>query len=189
MFHPLIIVFVIAFCAELIVGVNQLYFNIKGANYYTYIFACVGFLFFYSRFYFETEVLKRKYNVNRITLFFLAFCFINWLFLYKQENFFNFFRVGLLYASIILFFSVELFSRQVFKYNKMPLKNPLLLIGIAGIIFHAFYIFLVSIMLLKTKDGNFINQVFDIQKVINVFCYIFYTISILCIPKTGRYIK
>lgn len=188
-FYSLLTVFLIAFFTELLMGANLFYFHIRDFGYYTYSLACIGYLFFYCQFFYAIGIIQKKKTIFIVNGLFTIFVFINWILFFQQEHFFNFFREGLVYAIIVLYFSIELLSQQVFRTYKAPLENPLAWIASGGILFHVFFIFIVSLMLLKTKDGNFINAVFDIQKIINVLCYLFYTIAVLCIPKTGKYIR
>ncbi len=189
LYYPLIFIFVLGFLAEITSWLNRQYFHIPGYTYYTYSIATVIWLWLYFSFYKNVGLTKNKALYTWIIVAYLGFVIVNWALLYKKENFFNFFRTSIVYAIIILLFSVELFSRQIFSNVKNVLMNPLFLIGLAGIIFHAFFIYINALNLLKTDDGDFVNRVYNLQRFSNVFCYIVYTIAIICIPKTRTYIK
>jgi hypothetical protein len=89
----------------------------------------------------------------------------------------------------MLFFYVNLFSRQILSQASDLLRNPLFYIGLAGVSFHAFYIFTGTITLLKLSDGGFMNAVQDIMKWVNAISYLIFAIGILWIPQTKTSIK
>jgi|CXWL01.1.fsa_nt_gi hypothetical protein len=189
LFHPLMLVFLLGFIAEVSTRLNRLYFHIPGYTYYFYTTATIIFLFFYFRFYRNIGLVKNRNLISAILLAYIFFIFFNWVVIYHKDGFFNFFSIIIVYAVIILFFSVELFSKQIFNKSRNIIYNPFFWIGMAGIIFHIFFIYVSALILFKTSDGFFMNKVSDVQKLSNVFCYILYTIAILCIPKTSNYIK
>lgn len=189
LFHPLILVFLLGFIAEISSRLNRLYIHIPQYTYYFYTTATILFIFLYFWFYKNVGLVKKRWIFSAILILYTGFILYNWVFVYPKQGFFNFFSLSLVYAVIILFFSVELFSRQIFNKSRNIIYNPFFWIGMAGIIFHSFFIYANALILFKTSDGTFMNKVSDVQKISNVFCYILYTIAILCIPKTSNYIK
>ncbi len=186
---PLIFVFLFAFLVETSVYLNMKYFHVKGGMYWIYTFGLLVWTGFYLRFFRFMDVIRSRKSAEIIFVGFLVLIFCNWFFLYKKEGFFNFFRMGIAYASIILFFYVNLFSRQILSENRDLLRSPLFYIGLAGVSFHAFYIFTGTITLLKLSDGGFMNAVQDIMKWVNAISYLIFAIGILWIPQTKTSIK
>lgn len=189
LFHPLLFVFLLGFVAEVSSRLNRLYVHIPNYTYFFYTSATVLFMFLYFRFYKKIGLIKSRNLFSTILTLYIAFIIYNWFVEFPKKGFFNFFSISIVYAVIILFFSVELFSQQVFKKAKNILYNPFFWIGMAGIIFHVFFIYVPALILFKTTNDSFMNGVADVQKISNVFCYILYTIAIICIPKTSNYIK
>lgn len=188
-YQPLVLVFCLALFTELFVHLSRSFLHINNGSYYIYTLATIGWLYLYFRFYKNQGLFKNQPVYRVLLVAYIIFILLNWSLLFKSEGFFNFFRTGVVYAAIILFFSVELFSRQIFGSGNNILTNPLFLIGLSGVMFHAYYIFTTALILLRTSDGVFMNRVSDIQKIVNVLCYILYAIAVLCIPKVKNYIK
>ena len=189
LFHPLILAFLLGLIAEGGTWLNKLYFHIPDFKYYFYTTATVVYVFLYFWFYMNIRLIKNRNVFLAILALYICFVLYNWVFIYPKQGFFNFFSISILYAVIILFFSVELFSKQIFNKTRNVFYNPFFWIGMAAIIFHVFFIYVPALILIKTTDYSFINKVADVQKYSNVFCYLLYTIAVICIPKTSNYIK
>jgi hypothetical protein len=187
-YHPLVLIFLVSLIVELSLEVNRTFFHFREWNYYAYSIATLVWLTLYLQFYRNIGILRSVRMNSVIIMLYLFLGMLNWSLWYKSEGFFNFFRLALLYSSIILVFSVELFSKQVFSRSKQIMHNPLFLVALAGVFFHVFFIFTVTLLLLRTSDGTFMNRVFDIQKIVNVLCYVIYAIAVLCMPKTKNYL-
>jgi hypothetical protein len=188
LFHPLIFIFLLGFIAEVSVRLNQLYFHIHNFTYYFYSTATIVFIYLFFWFYRNIKLLKNRNIFPVILVLYLGFILYNWVVVYPKKGFFNFFSIIIVYSLIVLFFSVELFSRQIFNRTRNIIYNPFFWIGMAATIFHSINVYAFGLNLIPSA-GPFINAVYDIQKVSNVFCYILYTTAILCIPKTNNYIK
>ena len=186
---PLIIVFLLALLIEASVYLNMKYFHVKHGMYSLYTIGVLLWTWFYLLFFRNMQVIRYKRTSYVLFCALLLLIFCNGVLLYRKENFFNFFRIGVVYAVLMLFFYVNLFSRQILSQASDLLRNPLFYIGLAGVSFHAFYIFTGTITLLKLSDGGFMNAVQDIMKWVNAISYLIFAIGILWIPQTKTSIK
>lgn len=182
-FHLFVFALLLAVTTELAVevvfrtGKSFLYYPI--GNFY-YLVNVLLYHYFFSRF----SQHQNKRNQLAVSVFFV-FCWLcNCVYASPLKTLFLY--TAVVYAIFILVSSVNLLSRQVFNTRIPVFKNPLFYISSGCILFNSYFLFTQTVYFTIQQEGSLANSVYFIEKYINAFTYLVFTIGVLWIPKKSN---